>query len=157
MAVNNDETLIENASVSDDKKALATTAKMTQAVKATLEPNADLARLNPNRGTWERIEGRFKFVRFKIHVQTTELVKLMRHPDKGVPLKAVKSFLSRIPDVFTGEDLVTWLRKTYDIDSVDEAIHLGEVYFLTNIALTLSHQRKNNRHIDRVSRLLLCN
>ena len=50
----------------------------------------------------------------------------MRHPDTGVPLKAVKSFLSRIPDVFTGEDLVTWLRKTYDIDSVDEAIHLGE-------------------------------
>lgn len=56
----------------------------------------------------------------------SELVKLMRHPDTGVPLKAVKSFLSRIPDVFTGEDLVTWLRKTYDIDSVDEAIHLGE-------------------------------
>ena len=50
----------------------------------------------------------------------------MRDPESGVPLKAVKSFLSRIPDVFTGEDLVTWLRKTYDIDSVDEAIHLGK-------------------------------
>ena len=55
-----------------------------------------------------------------------ELVRLMRNPETGVPLKAVKSFLSRIPDVFTGEDLVTWLRKTYDIDSADEAIHLGE-------------------------------
>ena len=54
-----------------------------------------------------------------------ELVKLMRHPDTGVPLRAVKSFLSRIPDVFTGEDLVGWLRKTYDIDTADEAIHLG--------------------------------
>ena len=49
----------------------------------------------------------------------------MRHPDTGVPLRAVKSFLSRIPDVFTGEDLVGWLRKTYDIDTADEAIHLG--------------------------------
>ena len=54
-----------------------------------------------------------------------ELVKLMRHPETGVPLRAVKSFLSRIPDVFTGEDLVGWLRKTYDIDTADEAIHLG--------------------------------
>ena len=50
----------------------------------------------------------------------------MRDPNTGVPLKAVKSFLSRIPDVFTGEDLVTWLRRTYEIDSVDEAIHLGK-------------------------------
>ena len=31
---------------------------MTQAIRATLEPNVDLARLNPNRGTWERIEGK---------------------------------------------------------------------------------------------------
>ena len=55
----------------------------------------------------------------------------MRHPDTGVPLRAVKSFLSRIPDVFTGEDLVGWLRKTYDIDTADEAIHLGKhIYHL---------------------------
>ena len=53
----------------------------------------------------------------------------MRDPNTGVPLKAVKSFLSRIPDVFTGEDLVTWLRRTYEIDSVDEAIHLGKEFF----------------------------
>ena len=61
----NDETLIREIICLDDKKALATTVKMTQAVKATLEPNADLARLNPNRGTWERIEGRFNFVNVK--------------------------------------------------------------------------------------------
>ena len=63
---------------------------------------------------------------------TLELVKLMRHPETGVPLRAVKSFLSRIPDVFTGEDLVGWLRKTYDIDTADEAIHLGSycIYLL---------------------------
>ena len=37
---------------------------MTQAIRATLEPNVDLARLNPNRGTWERIEGK-KVLRVK--------------------------------------------------------------------------------------------
>ena len=49
----------------------------------------------------------------------------MKDQTKGVPLRAVKSFLSRIPDVFTGEDFVTWLRHTYEIESVDEATHLG--------------------------------
>ena len=46
-------------------------------------------------------------------------------PITGVPLRAVKSFLSRIPDVFTGEDLVQWLRKSYGVDTNDEAVHLG--------------------------------
>ena len=59
----------------------------------------------------------------------------MQDPESGVPLKAVKSFLSRIPDVFTGEDLVTWLRKTYDIDSVDEAIHLGKLVVHSTVKL----------------------
>ena len=46
-------------------------------------------------------------------------------PVSGVPLRAVKSFLSRIPDVFTGEDLVQWLMKFYGVDTNDEAVHLG--------------------------------
>lgn len=75
-----------------------------------LDPDPMLAKLNPNHGTWERIE---------------ELVRLMKDPMNGVPLRAVKSFLSRIPDVFTGEDLVQWLRKSYGVDSNDEAVHLG--------------------------------
>ena len=49
---------ISNEENSDDKKNLASQVKMTQAIRATLEPNVDLARLNPNRGTWERIEGK---------------------------------------------------------------------------------------------------
>ena len=53
---------ISNEENSDDKKNLASQVKMTQAIRATLEPNVDLARLNPNRGTWERIEGKKEVV-----------------------------------------------------------------------------------------------
>ena len=77
-----------------------------------------------------------------------ELVLLMKNQEKGVPLRAVKSFLSRIPDVFTGEDFVTWLRATYEIESVDEAMHLGTLYtvciFYTCL-LTRTHPEHNNR------------
>ena len=32
------------------------------AYKANFEPNPELANLNPNRGTWERIEGKMKTI-----------------------------------------------------------------------------------------------
>ena len=79
----------------------------------------------------------------------SELVKLMRHPETGVPLRAVKSFLSRIPDVFTGEDLVGWLRKTYDIDTADEAIHLGlyHIFWLSVIKSNYYFHKKSPRYV----------
>jgi len=115
---------------------------MTQArkegqAKYSLEPNPKLAKLNPNHGTWERIE---------------ELVHLMKDPCSGVPLRAVKSFLSRIPDVFTGEDLVQWLRKSYGVDSNDEAVHLGTLiachgyfYAIDEHVITLKDDNSFNR------------
>jgi len=115
---------------------------MTQArkegqAKYSLEPNPKLAKLNPNHGTWERIE---------------ELVHLMKDPCTGVPLRAVKSFLSRIPDVFTGEDLVQWLRKSYGVDSNDEAVHLGTLiachgyfYAIDEHVITLKDDNSFNR------------
>ena len=55
-----------------------------------------------------------------------KLVKKMRSPDEGVPIKTVKSLLTKIPDVFSGEDLVRWLEHHMNID-VEEAIHLGSL------------------------------
>ena len=109
-------------------------SKMTQVMKQgnsqskyCLNPDPMLAKLNPNHGTWERIE---------------ELVRMMKDPHSGVPLRAVKSFLSRIPDVFTGEDLVQWLRKSYGVDSADEAVHLGTL-------VTLELSRIESSRIER--------
>ena len=33
--------------------------------------------------------------------------------------------MSRTVDVFTGEDLVKWLKDKYSMDTSDEAVHLG--------------------------------
>lgn len=43
----------------------------------------------------------------------------------GIQLCSIKSFLSRIPDVFTSEDIVRWLREVYQVVTHDEAIHIG--------------------------------
>ncbi|XP_041123236.1 regulator of G-protein signaling 6 isoform X2 [Polyodon spathula] len=45
----------------------------------------------------------------------------------GVPIRTVKSFLSKIPSVVTGADIVQWLMKNLIIEDPAEAIHLGSL------------------------------
>ncbi|XP_007891442.1 regulator of G-protein signaling 6 isoform X1 [Callorhinchus milii] len=45
----------------------------------------------------------------------------------GVPIRTVKSFLSKIPSVITGADIVQWLMKNLIIEDQGEAIHLGSL------------------------------
>ncbi|KAJ7413511.1 Regulator of G-protein signaling 6 [Willisornis vidua] len=45
----------------------------------------------------------------------------------GVPIRTVKSFLSKIPSVVTGSDIVQWLMKNLGIEDTGEAIHLGSL------------------------------
>uniref|UniRef100_A0AAY4C9U3 Regulator of G-protein signaling 6 n=1 Tax=Denticeps clupeoides TaxID=299321 RepID=A0AAY4C9U3_9TELE len=46
---------------------------------------------------------------------------------EGVPVRTVKSFLSKIPSVVTGADIVQWLMKNLSIDDPAEAIHIGSL------------------------------
>ncbi|KAF7251605.1 Regulator of G-protein signaling 6 [Varanus komodoensis] len=45
----------------------------------------------------------------------------------GVPIRTVKSFLSKIPSVVTGADIVQWLMKNLSIEDPAEAIHMGSL------------------------------
>ncbi|XP_075386722.1 regulator of G-protein signaling 6 isoform X4 [Tenrec ecaudatus] len=45
----------------------------------------------------------------------------------GVPIRTVKSFLSKIPSVVTGTDIVQWLMKNLSIEDPAEAIHVGSL------------------------------
>uniref|UniRef100_A0AAV2JBS9 Regulator of G-protein signaling 6 n=1 Tax=Knipowitschia caucasica TaxID=637954 RepID=A0AAV2JBS9_KNICA len=45
----------------------------------------------------------------------------------GVSIRTVKSFLSKIPSVVSGADIVQWLMKNLNIEDPAEAIHLGSL------------------------------
>lgn len=47
-----------------------------------------------------------------------DIVKAMLEEANGVPIKTVKSFLSKIPSVFTGADLVTWITKHVPVTDI---------------------------------------
>lgn len=44
------------------------------------------------------------------------LIEKMQEETTGVPIRTVKSFMSKIPSVFVGSDLVQWLMKALEFD-----------------------------------------
>uniref|UniRef100_A0A8C1TRQ6 Regulator of G protein signaling 7b n=1 Tax=Cyprinus carpio TaxID=7962 RepID=A0A8C1TRQ6_CYPCA len=49
----------------------------------------------------------------------------MQDEKNGIPIRTVKSFLSKIPSVFSGSDIVQWMQKNLNIEDQVEALHLG--------------------------------
>ena len=50
---------------------------------------------------------------------------LKKQDDTGVPVKTVKSFMSKIPSVFTGQDLISWMLNNLDLSDCSEALMLA--------------------------------
>ncbi|MCP9256876.1 Regulator of G-protein signaling 7 [Dirofilaria immitis] len=57
-----------------------------------------------------------------IYQKLENLVQTMLDPENGVPIKTVKSFLTKIPSVFTGQDLIAWIMK--NMNMTDLAVYL---------------------------------
>uniref|UniRef100_A0A913HDF3 Regulator of G-protein signaling 7 n=1 Tax=Strongyloides stercoralis TaxID=6248 RepID=A0A913HDF3_STRER len=75
--------------------------------------NRDVDRLvHPNRVIYTKIE---------------TLIKSMLDTVDGVPIRTVKSFLSKIPSVFTGQDLIAWIMKHCDVVDLSDALHLAHL------------------------------
>lgn len=62
-----------------------------------------------------------------LYQKMENLIARMQDGSTGVPIKTVKSFLTKIPDVFSGEDVVNWLMSQMNITDPTEAIHLGSL------------------------------
>uniref|UniRef100_A0A8C1FW99 Regulator of G protein signaling 7a n=2 Tax=Cyprinus carpio TaxID=7962 RepID=A0A8C1FW99_CYPCA len=54
-----------------------------------------------------------------------DVIARMQDEKNGIPIRTVKSFLSKIPSVFSGSDIVQWLLKNLFIEDQVEALHLG--------------------------------
>lgn len=62
-----------------------------------------------------------------LYQKMESIITQMKDPNTGVPIKTVKSFLTKIPDVFSGEDVVEWLMTRMKVIDQAEAIHLGSL------------------------------
>lgn len=53
-----------------------------------------------------------------VYQKMESLVNHMLDAETGVPIKTVKSFLSKVPSVFTGQDLIAWIMKSLDMSDL---------------------------------------
>ncbi|EPB75093.1 hypothetical protein ANCCEY_05816 [Ancylostoma ceylanicum] len=56
-----------------------------------------------------------------VYQKMEALVNHMLDAETGVPIKTVKSFLSKVPSVFTGQDLIAWIMKSLDMSDLFRA------------------------------------
>ncbi|XP_048457304.1 regulator of G-protein signaling 7-like [Rhincodon typus] len=60
-----------------------------------------------------------------VYRKMEDVIARMQEEKNGIPIRTVKSFLSKIPSVFSGADIVQWLLKNLNIEDQVEALHLG--------------------------------
>ncbi|XP_023127515.2 regulator of G-protein signaling 6 [Amphiprion ocellaris] len=56
-----------------------------------------------------------------------DIVTRIQDETEGVPIRTVKSFMTKIPSVVTGTDIVQWLIKDLSIEDPAEAMHMGSL------------------------------
>ncbi|TSL04185.1 Regulator of G-protein signaling 7 [Bagarius yarrelli] len=56
------------------------------------------------------------------HQKMEDIIARMQDEKNGIPIRTVKSFLSKIPSVFSGSDIVQWMIKNLDIE--EQAVYL---------------------------------
>ncbi|GLG96123.1 RGS7_0 protein [Gryllus bimaculatus] len=62
-----------------------------------------------------------------VYRKMEQIIEKMQDEASGVPVKTVKSFMSKIPSVFTGSDLIMWMMKNLDVEDQNEALHLAHL------------------------------
>ncbi|XP_077283524.1 regulator of G-protein signaling 7 [Arctopsyche grandis] len=64
---------------------------------------------------------------YLVYKKMEALIERMQDEVTGVPVRTVKSFMSKIPSVFTGSDLVAWLSRRLSLEDGQEALHLAHL------------------------------
>ncbi|XP_060808476.1 regulator of G-protein signaling 7 [Amyelois transitella] len=91
-----------------DKKDAASLPKGVQALMSTIPSPEE----SPNYLIYKKMEA---------------IIEKMQDENTGVPVRTVKSFMTKIPSVFTGSDLVAWLARHLSLEESWEAQHLAHL------------------------------
>jgi hypothetical protein len=62
-----------------------------------------------------------------VYKKVEVIMEKMQEETGGVPIKTVKSFMSKIPSVFTGTDLIQWMLRKLDVEDTCEALHFAHL------------------------------
>ncbi|XP_044018359.1 regulator of G-protein signaling 7 isoform X2 [Aphidius gifuensis] len=63
---------------------------------------------------------------YLVYKKMESIIEKMLDETNGVPVRTIKNFITKIPSVFTGMDLISWMVKNMDIDD-QEALHVAHL------------------------------
>ncbi|CAF4045163.1 unnamed protein product, partial [Adineta steineri] len=92
-----------------------------------LTQNDFLLNNNNNTNSIEGINREYEIPNYFTYKKIEGLLERMQDENTGLPIKSVKSFMSKIPSVFAGGDLIQWILKTLDVDDTSDALHLANL------------------------------
>lgn len=98
----------EDGSTKEVNQRTPTRPLLSMRSMSTMDPDDD----SPNMIVYRKIEG---------------IVTRIQDETEGVPIRTVKSFMTKIPSVVTGADIVQWLMKNLAIEDPAEAMHIGSL------------------------------
>ncbi|XP_036346146.1 regulator of G-protein signaling 7-like [Rhagoletis pomonella] len=62
-----------------------------------------------------------------VYKKMEAIIDKMQAESTGVAVRTVKAFMSKVPSVFTGADLVAWILKNLGVEEVTEALHFAHL------------------------------
>ncbi|XP_053657667.1 regulator of G-protein signaling 7-like [Anopheles marshallii] len=62
-----------------------------------------------------------------VYKKMEAIVERMQTEGTGVSVRTVKAFMSKVPSVFTGADLIQWIMSNLTVDDISEALHLAHL------------------------------
>lgn len=62
-----------------------------------------------------------------VYKKMESIIDRMQDESTGVPVRTVKSFMTKVPSVFTGQDLINWMMRNLDVEDQVEALHLAHL------------------------------
>ncbi|KAK0094588.1 hypothetical protein PV326_010502 [Microctonus aethiopoides] len=111
--LNVDDTQIDKGKIEMTVSATTKTSTSSAVLNVTTEKKstATCAEDSPNYLVYKKMES---------------IVEKMLDDINGVPVRTVKSFMTKIPSVFTGTDVINWIMKNMEIDE-QEALRVGHL------------------------------
>ncbi|KAG5670072.1 hypothetical protein PVAND_000358 [Polypedilum vanderplanki] len=110
----------QNCVLTPKKKAIvaATSNSITPSTAATTSNSSTNAETNADQMTPPNI---------LVYKKMEAIVERMQAENGGVTVRTVKAFMSKIPSVFSGSDLISWILKNLNVDDTAEALHLAHL------------------------------
>lgn len=115
---------------SESDKASSSSSKKGQMATVTLA--APITEVAPNSLVYKKVNNAYSLsfyfkLLFRTCVQMESIVERMQGENGGVAVRTVKAFMSKVPSVFTGTDLIAWISKNMEVEDTLDAIHLAHL------------------------------